>query len=171
MPIIILEGIDGAGKSTLAERLASSSPIPARVSHQGPLERSAVEEYLLPLYQVSPDELFIADRWHVSETIYGPLYRGVSAVSPALYQAIEEALASLGAVKVLVRPSYMTVVRRLATRGEGFLQPEDYTYTYRQYTEVGLLGGYRVVRDSSDETIQDLLVAAGVTGVCSTKKV
>lgn len=133
MPIIILEGIDGSGKTTLASNLARLSPWPARIVPKGPMKANVIEEYVTPLFDVTPDELLIADRWHLSELIYGPIYRGKTQVDWEILGEIESILRNLNATRIIMRPGIQTVYSRLKARGEDFLKPEDIPLVYSAY--------------------------------------
>lgn len=78
-PIIILEGPDGTGKSTLAEAITDNY-YPAKVIHltyrfkdKMPSYHTAALELALKL---SRESLVILDRWWPSEGIYAEAYRG-----------------------------------------------------------------------------------------------
>lgn len=157
MPIIILEGIDGAGKSTLAEKLIDASPIPARYEHRGPMEGTVTDEYILPLLQVGQDELLITDRWHVGETIYGPIYRGKSVVAGPWNDIIEALLKDLGAVRVIMSPALSVIKQRLADRGEDYLKPEHVDAVYDSYVAYARANGY-ILLDHVDVATVDWLL-------------
>lgn len=85
--IVILEGPDLVGKTTLARRLreraeSASSPFrEVRVSRRGPMpdEVSVYDEYVKPMVADIPDDtLWIADRWHLGELVYGNTLRSGS---------------------------------------------------------------------------------------------
>lgn len=105
MTIIVLEGPDGAGKSTLARRLIEHDALlsrPRHMLHRGPIRSDALTEYLRPLDEViydatyGIDSVFIFDRWHVGELIYGPILRGRSKLTDVQAMYIEMVLQSLG---------------------------------------------------------------------------
>jgi hypothetical protein len=110
--LIILEGTDGAGKTTLARQLATEVEAHGEsyeILHAGPPEAglSVFDQYALPLLErrdkiALPDHLLILDRWHLGELIYGPLLRGKSALEPEQFAYLELLLESLGATKVVV---------------------------------------------------------------------
>lgn len=165
MPMILIEGVDGSGKSTLAEMIAKVSPIPVRMEHRGVPEKSIEDEYLAPLLQIGVDELVIADRWHVGEMIYGPLYRGQSELidRPGLNRLIELQLDAVGAVRVILLPALSTVKRRLKKRGEEYLKPEDVAYVhekYRQFADKN--NNYKLIEKVNKETVRDLIFEAVV---------
>ena len=124
MKIIIVEGVDGAGKTTLVNELSHLAPDDAIVAHCGPLKRHPLHEYLRPLESLDKDAVFIADRWHVGESVYGPLYRGASRLTPEMASYIEAFLDSRGAARIVLSPPYDVIKRRLQERGESFLQPQ-----------------------------------------------
>ena len=85
--LIVLEGPDGAGKSTFADRLtrafdAGKPTRPAKVIHRGVMHPDAdpVNEYLLD-ERPGGFDLTVVDRWFPSELVYGPHYRGESRLT------------------------------------------------------------------------------------------
>lgn len=159
MPIIILEGIDGSGKSTLATHLKKLSPWPATILKRGPIQTTVVDELLLPLFKANPNELIIADRWHLSELIYGPLYRGKSKIDRLALAEIEQVLNRLDVTRVVLQPSLDEVLDRLRIRGENFLKDEDVPLVYAAYQGFASMLGYTVVTDSSELQAKHLLTS------------
>lgn len=157
MPIIILEGIDGSGKSTLATHIANQSPLPAYIEHRGPIKTNVIEEYITPLFNVRSDELLIADRWHLSEMIYGPLYRGKTQVDWDTLTEIETVLDKLGALRVMVQPSLDTVTSRLESRGEDFLKADDVPLVYAAYRGFSFMLNYLPVSSTGIVSAKALL--------------
>jgi hypothetical protein len=103
--VIVLEGPDGAGKSTLARRIIEHDALLTRrrhLMHRGPIRSDALTEYLRPLNEVvddaqnGVDSVFVFDRWHVGELIYGPILRGRSRLTDVQAVYIEMVLQSLG---------------------------------------------------------------------------
>lgn len=143
MPIIILEGIDGGGKSTLATHLKELSPWPATIKvGQIPTSATVFETLIAPLFDVGEDELLITDRWHLSELIYGPLYRNVSLIDIETLGEIETVLKSLNAMRVVLSPPVDEVASRLKARGEDFLKPEHQHLVHAAYSGLANELGY-----------------------------
>lgn len=129
--LIIVEGPDCAGKTTLVERLAEQlvkrEGELLELRHCGPLRKPALEEYELRLddYVPGTDRNIIYDRFHLGEAIYGPLKRGESQMTREMWLHIELNLASKGALLVLVDTDNETLLERAASRGEDFVSPAE----------------------------------------------
>ena len=167
MPIIILEGIDGSGKTTLAAHLKELSPWPATIEHRGPIKTTPFEELVSPLFEVGEDELFIADRWHLSELIYGPIYRNESRIDEETLDQIETVLNYLGATRIIVSPDLPEVSKRLKARGEDFLQPGHQRLVHTAYHGLACQLGYVQVPTSDRMTAMTILGGMASTRIRS----
>lgn len=174
MALVLLEGVDGGGKSSLADRieetfkfLTEDDPNPPQVVriHKGQPTPGldAFQEYELPLERFdlrglirSKHDLVIMDRWHAGEQPYGTLYRGHSRLDMAGLLHVEMTLTAFGAVKVLVQPEDVDIVKmRLRERGEDFLQSQHVDQVHRWYEALRKLHGYvRVTDTAPSELIQ-----------------
>lgn len=150
MPIIMLEGIDGAGKTTLVDRIAKSAiaqGFTPRVIHRGPLNDTVTNELIRPLFAVADDELLICDRWHVGELIYGPIYRGESQVRQ--HEAfMEELLILLDVVPLIISAPISEIRRRLEERGEDYLKDEHVETVHEAYLNHAFTYGWEIVDTS-----------------------
>ena len=167
--LIVLEGIDGAGKTTLAEELAeqfaATHPhFTTEILHRGPLkpEVDPLDEYenSLTYNAANLTKLVICDRWYLSEMIYGPLYRGRSRVDEFRWAHIEKFLQARGAVKLLVSAPLSVIEERLAARGEDFLNSEDRKFVHAKYLELGNWLGWGLVNTALSPAAQTLLTMA-----------
>jgi hypothetical protein len=151
--LIVLEGVDGAGKTTLTDRLLSSLPNETKRLHSGPLKGDALKEYVWRLRDYRPDSTqnLICDRWHVGELVYGPLYRGSSKLTKAMQTYVEMYLDKLGAYKLVVTADLSTISQRLGVRGEDFLRAEHLGLVWDFYNEYAHQHGWQLV--GSDEVM------------------
>ena len=156
MPVVILEGVDGSGKSTFADKIAALVPHDYEVirEHKGPLTGPVWDEYVTPLMNIRDDQFLIADRWHVGEMIYGPLYRGKSEVTPAEERLIELLLARMGAVRIIMQPGLSTVRKRLGDRGEDFLLAENVKQVHDFYGKYAEKHDWDIVSKGSKQLAQ-----------------
>jgi hypothetical protein len=96
--LIIVEGLDRTGKTTLAERLARDAR--ARVRHFDKPQQHPLDEYVRPLVGAPPHVIF--DRYHLGERVWPAIFGRKSEYDDAMHHYVELALESRGAI--LVKP-------------------------------------------------------------------
>lgn len=123
--LIVIEGVDGAGKSTLVEAIQDFRPR-MQTFHKGPIKRSPLIEYESCLDEYYPGDQhdIVCDRWHIGELVYGPMLRGESKLSEASLEHIELFLESRGALKTWVQTPLPIVMERIGTRGDDLIGRE-----------------------------------------------
>jgi hypothetical protein len=121
--VVVIEGIDKSGKSSLAAAVRGLTGWP--VMKFGPPKNAggASLEYFKAL--VDNPGPFIADRFHLGESVYGPLYRGTERMHPVSAAAIEGILLGRGALLVLMEDSPDRVAERFTSLGEDFSKVAD----------------------------------------------
>jgi thymidylate kinase len=139
--LILLEGPDGGGKTTLANNLALAidnvPPQSVEIRHCGQPRLGPLDEYIRPLYNYIPGvgQHIIYDRHYLGELIYGPLYRGQSNIAADLKVIIERFLNQHGALLVHVTQDVATLVERCKDKNEDFLQEGDIYFVRQQFIE------------------------------------
>lgn len=144
--LIIIEGPDGAGKTTLAKTLENlirreEPEAKVEVWHRGAPKSHALNEYALPLFDYRPGRghHIICDRWHLGELVYSRVRRnGETTMTPGVRRWIEMFLASRGAYVV----------------GIDLMTERDYADVYRYRGDphiVSQLAELRMVRQMYDE--------------------
>lgn len=131
--LIIVEGPDGVGKSTLVRELVTEierrQPGDViRTERRGPPTHHALVEYEAPLWHYRPgtNHHIICDRWHVGESVYPRVLRRRTTLDSAVYRHLDLFLQSRGALIVSVNASPETVFRRQRLReDEGTASPLD----------------------------------------------
>jgi hypothetical protein len=128
--LIILEGPDGAGKTTLAEEIRKLIVVrhpgdKVEVLKKGPPREHPLNEYEWPLLDYRPNtgHHLILDRWHVGEWIYPAVFTRDTLADMAVWRHIEMFLQAKGAVMVHVSQHPDALQRILQTRGDELVSP------------------------------------------------
>lgn len=137
--IIILEGPDGGGKTTLAETLRSrlQNDRMTHVVKHGPYKGVASEDlckiYFRSMSQaLTYDDNVIMDRSWLSEPIYGQVYRkGENRIDMPRWRMLERVALSRGAVVIQCQPDYEDCAKTFLHRHE-----DEYLDTLGQLKEV-----------------------------------
>lgn len=135
--IIVVEGPDFAGKSTLVKKLEKHHKSKGRTVNVVHTTQPDPEDHL-PLFvryvddikyaiEVQGDDgVVIFDRLHIGEAIYGPRYRGESRISELQMEVLDQLLTDIGALKVFVDTADADLLHRFrGDRGEDFVKDED----------------------------------------------
>jgi hypothetical protein len=112
--LILLEGLDRTGKTTLAGEL--SNELDAPVIHKGAPKADVLTEYLAPLtgYVPGGGANLVLDRWHWGEVVWPRIYGRRPSMSDRSFAYIERALIQIGAVMVHCTGDVNTVCQRIA---------------------------------------------------------
>jgi hypothetical protein len=155
MTLIVVEGVDGAGKSTLISKLPHT-----RELHCGPIKKSPMQEYVEPLMDYDGSYDMVCDRLHIGELVYGPIYRGESTLTEGGRRFVEMFLESRGALKLILDAPLDEIQRRLEHRGEDFLRPEDLERVWRFYRLYGSDNGWLVLDRPDADVLHSLALGA-----------
>lgn len=123
--LIIVEGGDGAGKSTLIERLVKQlqhdePDAKVEVLHRGPPTQHPLDEYVTPLlgYRPGANHHIICDRWHVGEWVYPEVMGRTTQADRAIWYYIEMFLHSRGAFVIYPKVDPEQQAEWFAKRGD-----------------------------------------------------
>lgn len=141
--LIIVEGPDGAGKSTFTREIAHAlmtpdegDPPQVDVLHRGrsklPLRRQALRDYVLSIEDYVPGTRHIVcDRWHFGEMTYAPIYRpatnrdGYGLLGMSGWRWVEMFLTSRGAITIRASVPVETLIERVTARGDDYVSADD----------------------------------------------
>lgn len=129
--LIILEGPDCAGKSTLADRLQAeiertTKDDVLRLS-SGPPDGHPLDEYVVPLlgYRPANGTHVICDRLHWGETVYPMILKRPSSLDAGIFAYIEAFLMSRGAYVVSMNQPTDVLEQRMRERGDDLIKPDQ----------------------------------------------
>lgn len=139
--IVILEGPDGAGKSTLAQALynALSGDDDTSLIHHGPYKGLESNELAKTYFGSMTSALtynkhVILDRSWYSESIYGDVYRSGANRIPMIYRRmLERAALSRGAILVKCLPSLEACLEAFEGRPEYLDSTAQLTQVFNAY--------------------------------------
>lgn len=128
--LIIVEGVDGVGKSTLIDHLKEriTQRLPntvVEVWHKGPPKAHPLYEYEQPLFNYRPGNgrTIICDRWHIGEWIYPELFGRDTQADEEVWMHVDAFLQSRGAFIVHLTDHPDAIIDRLVNRGDAMVPP------------------------------------------------
>ena len=123
--IIIIEGPDGSGKTTLAEQLSRQTGY--RMIHRSQPKSEEEKKLMMGEYLqlIKNNKNVIFDRCWYSEMAYGPVMRDASVIRyPEMYE-LERMLAKNGALIIYCTGSEAALWMRCTQRGEDYITSRD----------------------------------------------
>lgn len=160
--IIIIEGTDGTGKSTLAKEIEQSG------SHyyyhaSAPVTETWEEEYIPTAHRYGDFEL-VLDRWHLGEWVWPQVFGRKSLFKNFQdFMACHDSLVALGAVTFIMTRDPGDVIDELTSRGETQQQISDAMMGYDEFLSLAAMGLPNVVMCDlrTARTMLGLEVASG----------
>ena len=99
--LIIIEGVDRTGKTSLAKRIKDKVGSYGTVVHAGPPTKHPLEEYETALDGWTPYGIpLILDRWHIGEYVWPKIFGRESQFNTAVHRHVEMFMMSRGAFVV-----------------------------------------------------------------------
>lgn len=123
--IIIIEGSDGSGKTTLAQQLSRQTGFP--IVHQSYPKTEEEKKCMVGMYiqAIKENKNAIFDRCWYSEMVYGPILRDRSAISYIDMYKLEEQVAKVGGMIIHCTGPESALWMRCTKRGEDYVTSRD----------------------------------------------
>lgn len=122
--LIVIEGLDLCGKTSLATRIAEK--VGGQVTHAGPPSKHPLEEYEATLdgYDPRGDKHLILDRWHVGEYVWPHYFGRKTQFDLPTRRHVEMFMRSRGAFIIYAEREFSRLSLDLVEQQEP-LKPED----------------------------------------------
>ena len=141
--IIILEGIDGSGKTTLAQQISHQTgyPIIHKTQPKDEAEKKLMIGEYLQVIRTNKNAIF--DRCWYSEMAYGPVMRDTSVITfPQMYE-LERLAAKSGAMIIHCTGSEAALWQRCQKRGEDYVVcRDDFKAIHKNFNDIFLVPHY-----------------------------
>lgn len=123
--IIILEGPDGSGKTTLAKQLSRQTGYPYEHRSKPENEEEKAKMMIEYLQMCKSRQNLIVDRCWYSEMVYGKVMRDQSYIDYTQMYELERMLAKGGAIIIYCTASKAALWMRATQRGEDYITSRD----------------------------------------------
>lgn len=119
--IIIIEGPDGTGKTTLAEYLSATTGYP--IKHRSKPKDEQERQLMYDDYRndIKSGKHMIWDRGFYSEMVYGPLMRDQSYISLKQMEEFEQLILTNGGLVIHCTGEPVELYKNATTRGETYI--------------------------------------------------
>lgn len=135
--ILIIEGPDGSGKTTLAQQLSRQTGYP--IVHRSQPKTEEEKKLMMGEYlqSIKNGKNVIFDRCWYSEMAYGPVMRDDSVITyPQMYE-LERQLAKAGALIIYCTGQEPALWMRCTRRGEEYITCRDnFKAIYKNYEDI-----------------------------------
>lgn len=157
--VVILEGPDGGGKTTLASQLREEYGY--RIVKTGPPAPGDIfRQYADALVMALEGPTTVFDRHYLGESIYGPILRGVDRLGVEGRDTIERIITERGVRLIIVCPPWETLVTGWGSK-EDLLKNESTLRTvYDRYGEEAARLGltpYDWIAPNADEVLRRMI--------------
>ena len=134
---VILEGVDGAGKSTLAKRLQAWGFRLERVSHNPGLSTDSLFRFHAGLLEGTPASRTCLDRSFMSEEVYGHALRGSSRFEKSEIRRLLSLARDRSALVVYLTADKATcIARRQACKEDAEVLTHHYDDLTQRYSDI-----------------------------------
>lgn len=142
--LIILEGPDGAGKTSFAQQILDHLALrydgTVTMRRAGPPTHHPLDEYVTPLLDYEPggSEHVICDRWHLGEWVYPRVKGRPTRMDRPVLNYVEAFLRTKGAVTVVLNPSAAVLQDRVYHRGDDYVRVGELPALHDAYSAKAL---------------------------------
>lgn len=109
--MVIVEGMDNAGKTTLVQRLSADLKLLVLNNRRRPQNKEEILDYVKLIRPLAAHFPVILDRYApISEPIYGPICRSTRLLNPSDIEQLIATTVSMNTLVVYCRPTVETIL-------------------------------------------------------------
>lgn len=132
--VMLIEGVDCAGKGFLIDALSKAYPSIIIKNTKRPANgnKSETIEYKRYIHSIMEfinhnrqTKTIILDRLFPSEMVYSKVKRGYEAFEDSMYAQFDKSLSAMPNLYIYCNPGYNTIVKRLKSRGDDYVNEGD----------------------------------------------
>lgn len=153
---IIVEGVDGAGKSTFADRLSKEINFDIIQGSSFEIAAKGVDYMYQHMDNLLDMERVIIDRFYLSNYIYARLFDKKKLSNKQIVNLTQKSLDKT--ITILLLPSYDLIVNRLRVRGDEYVETKDVRQILDKYNDLlinketqSFLGNMLIAEYGNDE--------------------
>ena len=152
---VILDGVDGAGKTTISEKLANKLGCNIiRLTYAG--DRT-FQSYL----DLMSCENVVHDRSFLSEMIYPKYFDRDSRLDASVVPSLFRVVQSFGIKLFILTATPETILERISKRGDEFIDDnEKFVQINQDYLDIAKEHGFTVI-DTTNKTIDEIVEEIG----------
>ena len=143
LQLIIVDGVDKAGKSTLMSAVSKKIPgivikITDRPKDASPQQREKIKDYYRTVYNFienNPGKVFLLDRYIWSEMAYS-FKRGYEATDDPELKQMETELMKLNHLVIFCNPSIDKILERIKRSADDYITEDDVAILKGRYEKI-----------------------------------
>lgn len=163
--ILIIEGVDLSGKSTLMNTLCKAFPgivfkITDRPRNDSYSERGKIKHYytsILEYINHNRNKIIMLDRFYPSELVYSKVKRGYEAFGEADFNDYERVINNLDHLVIYCNPGIETILTRLKSRGDDYINEEDIKALMGRYERFSKETRLNTLEIDTNKPVEELL--------------
>lgn len=163
--VIIIEGIDLAGKSTIVERIGKTFPGIIMKNTDRPLDNSPKERRKIKSYYQKILEFVnhnrttnvILDRFFPSELAYSLPKRGYEAFDDKEFKDFERVIEALDHYVILCNPGIEKILERYKTRGDDYIVEADIEEIIKRYNRFAANSDLNILWLDTSKPVDELV--------------
>jgi thymidylate kinase len=135
--IIVFEGVDGVGKSSIAKKLSEKLGFPVIKGSSFEQAKCTRDELFNKFYDMLFDyDDLILDRYIHSNVVYAPLYEDFAMISKGELRFLESQLELYDAIVIYLKADPEIIKQRLQKRGDEYISADKIEEISQRYDEI-----------------------------------